>query len=78
MYTETKSRSILKTISWRFWATLTTVALVFIFVGEPEIAISIGISEVFLKMLLYFFHERIWAKIKFGVLFKKEKYEEIK
>lgn len=66
MYTETKSRSILKTVSWRFWATLTTVALVFLFVGEPEIAISIGVIEVFLKMLFYFLHERAWDKIKFG------------
>ncbi len=66
MYTEKKSRSILKTVSWRFWATLTTVALVFLFVGEPEIAISIGVIEVFLKMLFYFLHERAWDKIKFG------------
>ena len=66
MYTETKSRSILKTVSWRFWATLTTVALVFLFVGEPEVAISIGVIEIFLKMLFYFLHERAWDKIKFG------------
>ena len=66
MYKETKSRTILKTISWRFWATLTTTALVFLFIGEPEVALSIGAIEVFLKMLIYFFHERTWAKIKFG------------
>lgn len=66
MYKETKLRTILKTISWRFWATLTTTALVFLFIGEPEVALSIGAIEVFLKMLIYFFHERTWAKIKFG------------
>ncbi|MGD8306360.1 MAG: adenylyl-sulfate kinase [Ignavibacteria bacterium] len=66
MYKETKTRTIVKTISWRFWATVTTTALVFLFIGEPEVALSIGIIEVFLKLLIYFFHERAWAKIKFG------------
>jgi len=69
MFIEQKRRSILKTISWRFWATLTTVALVFFFVGEVKIALSIGGFEVVLKMILYFLHERIWNKTKFG---KKE------
>lgn len=66
MYKETKTRTIVKTISWRFWATITTTALVFLFIGEPEVALSIGAIEVFLKLIIYFFHERAWAKIKFG------------
>lgn len=66
MYKESKTRSVLKTISWRFWATITTVLLVFLFVGEVEIALSIGFFEVILKMLIYFLHERAWDKIKYG------------
>jgi adenylylsulfate kinase len=66
LYKETKTRTIVKTISWRFWATITTTALVFLFIGKPEVALSIGVIEVFLKLLIYFFHERAWAKIKFG------------
>lgn len=69
MFIEQKRRSILKTISWRFWATITTIALVFLFVGEVKVAFSIGVFEVILKMVLYFFHERMWNRIKFG---KKE------
>jgi adenylylsulfate kinase len=69
MFIEQKRRSVVKTISWRIWATITTIALVFLFVGELKIALSIGVFEVILKMLLYFFHERLWNKIKFG---KKE------
>ncbi len=64
--TETKFRSIVKTLSWRILATLTTVLLVYIFIGDPKIAFSIGGIEVFLKMLIYFFHERAWNNIKFG------------
>ena len=66
MFIEQKRRSIIKTISWRFWATVTTIALVFLFVGEVKVAFSIGAFEVVLKMILYFLHERMWNKIKFG------------
>lgn len=66
MFKESNSRSVLKTISWRFWATLTTAALVFAFTGKIEIALAIGGIEVVLKLILYFFHERAWNKIPFG------------
>ncbi|NOX66683.1 MAG: adenylyl-sulfate kinase [Chlorobi bacterium] len=66
MYKETHTRSIVKTISWRILATLTTITLVYIFIGDVTIALSVGGIEVFLKMLIYFLHERAWDKIKFG------------
>jgi len=66
LYKETHLRSILKTISWRFWATLTTTILVFVFIGEIGLAVSIGLVEVVIKMLIYFLHERAWGAIKFG------------
>ena len=69
MYKESHLRSILKTISWRFWATLTTVSLVLVFVGRLDLALKVGGFEVVLKLLIYFLHERAWDKIKFG---KKE------
>ena len=69
MQYETKKRSILKAISWRTWATITTAVIVFIFTGKFALAITIGFLEVFAKMVLYFFHERLWQKISFG---KKE------
>jgi adenylylsulfate kinase len=66
VYKETKLRSVVKTVSWRFWATITTIALVFIFIGEVKVALSIGFFEVILKMMIYFVHERVWDKVKFG------------
>jgi adenylylsulfate kinase len=65
----TKARTLLKTISWRTVATLTTAVLVYIFTGEFALAITVGSLEVVAKMIFYFVHERIWEKIKFG---KKE------
>ncbi len=66
MWLETKTRAMLKTISWRFWATITTMALVFLFTGHFEIALAIGGIEVIMKMLLYYLHERTWDKVRFG------------
>ena len=65
-------RSIAKTFSWRILATLTTMALVFAGTGHFEIAISIGVAEFFIKMIVYYGHERAWARIPWGL----EQYDE--
>ena len=61
-----KKRSIAKTITWRLTATVTTMLLVFIFTGRLDFAISIGSIEFFLKMILYYMHERTWNFISWG------------
>lgn len=66
MYIESKSRSIAKAISWRVFATTTTIIIVFVFFGRLDLAIAAGIFESASKILIYFVHERIWHKLKFG------------
>ena len=66
MIIETKRRSISKALSWRATATATTISLVYIFTGQIETALTVGGIEVFAKMAIYYFHERGWAKIRFG------------
>lgn len=66
MFRESNGRSLIKTISWRFWATITTALLVYIFTGKLELALAIGGIEVLLKLILYYLHERTWNKISFG------------
>lgn len=63
---EKTSRSIVKTISWRITGTVDTMVISFFITGDLTMALSIGTVEVFTKMVLYFGHERIWNKIKFG------------
>lgn len=69
MFKETHIRSILKTLSYRFWMSSTTVVLVYIVTGAFKIALTVGGLEVIAKIILYFIHERSWDKIRFG---KKE------
>lgn len=59
-------RSLLKTISWRLIGTLDTVLVSWFIIGNIKFAFSIGGIELITKMLLYFFHERTWEKIKWG------------
>jgi len=59
-------RSIVKSISWRIIGTLDTMLISWIVTGELKVALSIGFVELFTKMLLYFFHERIWNNINWG------------
>jgi uncharacterized membrane protein len=63
----TKTRSILKAISWRIVGTLDTMALGWIITGSPLVGLKIGALELVTKFVLYYLHERIWLKSKYGV-----------
>lgn len=67
---ESRFRSVLKSVTWRITATLTTTTLVWVITGSPEIALKIGGIEVVIKMLIYYFHERIWQLVPRGTIRK--------
>ncbi len=71
MIIETKIRSFVKTLSWRVTATITTIIVALAITKRIDIAVQIGLIEALLKMLVYFIHERSWARIKFGIHEKK-------
>ena len=59
-------RSVVKSLSWRLVGTLDTIIISWLITGQLTLAFSIGSIELFTKMILYFFHERIWNSIKWG------------
>jgi uncharacterized membrane protein len=63
---EKVSRSLLKAISWRLIGTIDTMIIAFFITGTISQAISIGFIEWGTKLVLYFFHERIWNKFQWG------------
>ncbi|WP_299711933.1 DUF2061 domain-containing protein [uncultured Tenacibaculum sp.] len=65
-YSEKPIRSIVKSISWRAVGTIDTIVISWLITGEVNTALSIGGIELVTKMLLYFFHERVWNSIKWG------------
>ncbi len=69
---DAKKRSIAKAGTWRVLATLTTMALVYAFTGEITISIGVALTEVIVKTLIYYGHERIWDGIDWGHVDVKE------
>ena len=59
-------RSITKAISWRIVGTIDTLVVSYLVTGEITLAASIASVDFLTKLVLYFFHERIWNKIKWG------------
>jgi len=43
-----------------------TIVVSFFVTGKLELALSIGLVEIVTKMGLYFLHERLWERIRFG------------
>ena len=60
-------RHIAKTITWRIVGTIDTMILGWLISGNPMTGVKIGGLEVITKMGLYFAHERIWYKSRFGL-----------
>jgi uncharacterized membrane protein len=57
-------RSIVKTITFRIIATVTTIGLVLIFTRNWAIAGTIGILDIISKLIIYYVHERAWEHSK--------------
>lgn len=60
------NRSILKAISWRIAGSIDTIAISYFITGSVKSALSIGFIETFTKIMIYYFHERLWERIEFG------------
>ncbi|MHB1687397.1 MAG: DUF2061 domain-containing protein [Ignavibacteriaceae bacterium] len=63
---EKHNRSIVKAISWRIFGSIDTIIVSLLITRSYKLAISIGFVEVFTKMLLYYFHERLWNRVSYG------------
>lgn len=63
---ETRYRGIVKAITYRFWQSLNTFAISLLITGRFEMAAAIVSIEVVVKIVVYFWHERIWNAIKWG------------
>ncbi len=63
---ENRTRIVLKSVSFRLIATLTTIVLVLAFTKDIIASFQIGAIEFFGKIALYYFHERLWNMFQFG------------
>ena len=66
-----RKRHIIKSITWRSVATLTTFVITILVFGEDPNAAqkagAVAFAEIFLKMLIYYVHEEVWYKMNWGL-----------
>jgi len=63
---ESHLRSVAKAISWRVTGTIDTFVLSFLITGSLKLAGGIAATEVVTKVVLFYGHERLWDRIKWG------------
>ena len=54
-----------------------TMLLAWWITGNPFTGLKIGAVELITKMILYYFHERAWYKVDFGLKKRKHKKKEM-
>lgn len=68
VYRESHLRSLLKALSWRVLATLTTASIAYVVTGQIDTALVIGGVEFGMKLVIYYVHERVWQLIPRGTI----------
>ena len=77
---DTPGRSLAKAVSWRIIASLTTFLITFVIfrqrISGPykqilEASTLVLIFDVIIKIVIYYFHERLWTNINWGKYMKR-------
>ena len=71
---ELTTRTLVKTISWRTYTTLVGVITAYLLTRNFVISGSIALSQLIINTILYAIHERVWLKVKWGIVDLSEKH----
>ena len=63
---ESRSRSLIKAVTWRVTALIVTVSVVLIVTKDTDIAVAVGVADALGKIALYYLHERLWNRLGIG------------
>lgn len=63
---DSTTRSIVKTISWRLTGSGATFLVAYLISHDFSVAGTIAVIQLTTNTILYYFHERIWNRIKWG------------
>jgi uncharacterized membrane protein len=63
---DTPRRSLIKTISWRLTGSSATFLISYMIAGDFSVAGTIAMIQLVANTVLYFVHERIWNRIRWG------------
>ncbi len=63
---EAHSRSLVKAVTWRLLGSIDTFIISYFVTHQLVFAASIASVETVTKVLLFYFHERVWAVVPWG------------
>jgi uncharacterized membrane protein len=66
IFREHRTRSLIKAITFRILVIILDFGFVYLLTGRLEIALGFIIVSNVYSSIAYYFHERIWDKIKWG------------
>lgn len=61
--TEPRSISLIKSISYRLFGTMTTFVGCYIFTEKVVLSVGVGVFDFFAKIILFYIHERAWVHV---------------
>lgn len=64
--TESSSRSIVKTLSWRLTGSTATFLVSYGLTNNLSMSGTIALIQLLTNTILYYIHERLWNNIKWG------------
>ncbi|MDK1030777.1 MAG: DUF2061 domain-containing protein [Planctomycetia bacterium] len=64
---ETHARSITKALVWRAFGLILLVGISYAYNRDVTQALTVGLIFNSIRLVLYYFHERIWNRIHWGV-----------
>ena len=65
---ESQLRSVFKAITYRVTGTLATASMTYAVTGDLGTALAVGGIEPFVKIGIYYVHERIWQRVPIGTI----------
>jgi uncharacterized membrane protein len=63
---DTPVRSLAKAVTWRVTGTVDTFLISWLITGELLLASGIAFTEIMTKICLFWAHERVWNRIRWG------------
>jgi uncharacterized membrane protein len=69
---ESRKRSIAKSITWRILGIVILAAVTWFLTQSWEITTAVTVLFHAIRVILYYFHERLWHRIDWGLKSKSE------
>lgn len=62
-----RRRHLAKAVTYRVFGSAATAGIAFVVSGSVQIGAVVGVADSVSKIILYYVHERIWYRIRWGV-----------